>query len=118
MSKAFPAVTHVAVTVTDPAISVPWYDQLFGTEAVLDEDTGPFRHVVFAIGGGQLIGLVAVVGGLLCGIFGILGHFWHEGRVTALKQDMVSRGMSADEIQAVVAATPGKAARTRHACRA
>lgn len=53
----FPAVTHVAVTVTDLTVSVPWYTRLFGAEAVLDEDTGPFRHVVFAIGGGMLIGL-------------------------------------------------------------
>jgi glyoxylase I family protein len=54
---AFPGITHVAVTVTDLSVSVPWYTQLFGADAVLDEDTGPFRHVVFAIGGGQLFGL-------------------------------------------------------------
>jgi glyoxylase I family protein len=53
----FPAVTHVAVTVTDPQTSVPWYRQLFGSDPVLDEDTGAFRHVVFAIGGGMLFGL-------------------------------------------------------------
>jgi glyoxylase I family protein len=53
----FPVVTHVAVTVTDLSVSVPWYSRLFGGEAVLDEDTGPFRHVVFAIGGGMLFGL-------------------------------------------------------------
>jgi len=55
--RTFPAVTHVAVTVSDLDVSVPWYTRLFGAEAVLDEDTGPFRHVVFAIGGGQLFGL-------------------------------------------------------------
>ena len=53
----FPAVTHVAVTVSDLTVSVPWYTRLFGADAVLDEDTGPFRHVVFAIGGGHLFGL-------------------------------------------------------------
>jgi glyoxylase I family protein len=53
----FPAVTHVAVTVTDLSVSVPWYSRLFDTEAVLDEDTGPFRHVVFALGAGVLFGL-------------------------------------------------------------
>jgi glyoxylase I family protein len=53
----FPALTHVAVTVSDLATSVAWYQRLIGAEPVLDEDTGPFRHVVFAIGGGQLIGL-------------------------------------------------------------
>ena len=53
----FPGVTHVAVTVSDLSASVPWYTRLFGSEPVLDEDTGPFRHVVYALGAGQLFGL-------------------------------------------------------------
>jgi glyoxylase I family protein len=52
----FPPITHVAVTVSDLERSVPWYSALFASEAVLDEDTGPFRHVVFAVGG-TLFGL-------------------------------------------------------------
>ena len=48
---AFPAITHVAVTVTDLDRSVPWYTSLFGAEPVLDEDTGPFRHIVYMVGG-------------------------------------------------------------------
>jgi len=54
---SFPGVAHVAVTVTDLATSVPWYTRLFGAEPVLDEDTGPFRHVVYTLDGGQLFGL-------------------------------------------------------------
>ncbi|MEP7055614.1 MAG: VOC family protein [Actinomycetota bacterium] len=46
----FPSVGHVAVTVRDLSTSVPWYEQLIGAAPVLDEDTGPFRHVVFALG--------------------------------------------------------------------
>ena len=46
----FPSITHVAVTVSDLDVSVPWYDALFGAQAVLDEDTGPFRHVVYSLG--------------------------------------------------------------------
>ena len=53
----FPGMTHVAVTVADLSVSVPWYTQLFGADAVLDEDTGPFRHVVYALEGGMLFGL-------------------------------------------------------------
>jgi glyoxylase I family protein len=53
----FPAITHLAITVSDLTVSVPWYVQLFGSEPVLDEDTGPFRHVVFAIGRDMLFGL-------------------------------------------------------------
>jgi len=55
--RTFPGINHVAVTVSDLSTSVPWYTTLFGAEAVLDEDTGPFRHVVFAIGDGMLFGL-------------------------------------------------------------
>ncbi len=52
----FPAITHVALTVTDLERSVPWYQRLFDAEPVLDEDTGPFRHVVWAVGD-TLVGL-------------------------------------------------------------
>jgi catechol 2,3-dioxygenase-like lactoylglutathione lyase family enzyme len=51
-----PAITHVAVTVTDLAASEAWYTKLLGAPPVLDEDTGPFRHVVYAVGG-TLLGL-------------------------------------------------------------
>ena len=52
----FPTITHVALTVSDLARSVPWYSRLFDTEPVLDEDTGPFRHVVWSLGA-TLVGL-------------------------------------------------------------
>lgn len=52
----FPTITHVALTVSELDRSVPWYEQLFGAKPVLDEDTGPFRHVVWAVGG-TLVGL-------------------------------------------------------------
>jgi catechol-2,3-dioxygenase len=53
----FPTITHVALTVTDLGRSVPWYGALFGSKPVLDEDTGPFRHVVWLLGGQTLVGL-------------------------------------------------------------
>jgi catechol-2,3-dioxygenase len=46
----FPTITHVALTVTDLGRSVPWYEALFDAKPVLDEDTGPFHHVVWLIG--------------------------------------------------------------------
>ena len=52
----FPALTHVAVTVTDLGRSRDWYQRLFDSEPVLDEDTGPFHHVVWLIGG-TLLGI-------------------------------------------------------------
>jgi catechol 2,3-dioxygenase-like lactoylglutathione lyase family enzyme len=53
-----PAVAHVAITVTDIEASKQWYTRVLGAEAVLDEDTGPFRHVVYALGN-TLLGLHA-----------------------------------------------------------
>jgi glyoxylase I family protein len=47
----FPALTHVAVTVSDLDASRAWYQRLFGADPVLDEDTGPFHHVVWLLGG-------------------------------------------------------------------
>lgn len=52
----FPTITHVALTVSDLGKSIPWYENLFGAKPVLDEDTGPFRHVVWLVGG-TLVGL-------------------------------------------------------------
>jgi catechol 2,3-dioxygenase-like lactoylglutathione lyase family enzyme len=54
----FPPLTHVAVTVRDLAVSVPWYEALFGAGPVLDEDTDPdFHHTVYLLGNGTLLGL-------------------------------------------------------------
>ena len=52
----FPTINHVALTVSDLERSAPWYQQLFDAEPVLDEDTGPFRHVVWSVGS-TLVGL-------------------------------------------------------------
>jgi len=54
----FPALTHVALTVRDLSVSAPWYQALFDTEPVIDEDTDPhLHHTVYLVGGGTLIGL-------------------------------------------------------------
>lgn len=53
----FPTITHVALTVSDLDRSVPWYETLFDAKPVLDEETGPFRHVVWLLGGQTLVGL-------------------------------------------------------------
>jgi hypothetical protein len=61
---------------------------------------------------GELIGLVAVGGGiligLLCGVTAIVTDFWQKIRraeiAAALKRDMLSRGMSSEEIRTVIEA--------------
>jgi catechol 2,3-dioxygenase-like lactoylglutathione lyase family enzyme len=47
----FPALAHVAVTVSDLDRSRQWYSALFGSTPVLDEDTGPWHHAVWLLGG-------------------------------------------------------------------
>jgi glyoxylase I family protein len=52
----FPAITHGALTVSgvrssDLGRSRLWHQQLFGSDPVIDEDTGPFHHVVWLMGG-------------------------------------------------------------------
>jgi glyoxylase I family protein len=54
----FPPLTHVALTVRDLQVSVPWYGSLFGSNPVIDEDTDPdLHHTVYLVGNGTLIGL-------------------------------------------------------------
>ena len=54
----FPPLTHVALTVRDLSVSTPWYQLLFESEPVLDEDTDPdFHHTVYLLGNGTLFGL-------------------------------------------------------------
>jgi glyoxylase I family protein len=56
ISTTIPAIAHVAVTVSDIAESEAWYTKVLGVAPVLDEDTGPFRHIVYQLGN-TLLGL-------------------------------------------------------------
>jgi len=55
---------------------------------------------------GEMMGFVALAGGLLIGFIAVLGGLWTEVRKTeiaaGLKHDMLERGMSAGEIQTVL----------------
>ena len=69
------------------------------------------------IGFGPFIALVSVVGGLLIPLAAIIGGLTYKCRKlqveAALKQQMIERGMSADEIKEVIGACrSGKAHRT------
>ena len=48
-SATMPAITHVVVTVTDLDASEEWYTRVLGIKPVIDEDTGPFRHIVYEL---------------------------------------------------------------------
>jgi hypothetical protein len=56
--------------------------------------------------GGEIIGIVAVGGSMLVGIVAVIMGSWLESRkaeiAATLKQDMINRGMSAEDIRTVV----------------
>ncbi len=58
--------------------------------------------------GGELIAVIAIVGGLICGVIVMIGEFWRRIRKAEieakLKTDMLDRGMSAEEIKIVLEA--------------
>ena len=55
---AFPALNHVAVTVRDIETSGPWYRTLLGADPIVDERTDAgFRHLVWMLDGGTLLGI-------------------------------------------------------------
>jgi hypothetical protein len=60
---------------------------------------------------GEMIGLVAVTGGLLCGLVAIVGglvvKYVCHTREIAFKEDMIARGMPADEIRTVIESSRG-----------
>jgi catechol-2,3-dioxygenase len=54
----FPGLAHVALTVKDVDVSGAWYRRLLGTDPVLDEHTDAgFRHLVWVLDGGTLLGI-------------------------------------------------------------
>jgi glyoxylase I family protein len=56
--STFPPLTHVALTVRDLSVSVPWYEALFDADPVIDEDTDPeMHHTVYMLRNNTLIGL-------------------------------------------------------------
>jgi catechol-2,3-dioxygenase len=58
MPAQFPPLTHIALTVRDLSVSVPWYEALLNATPVLDEDTSPnMHHTVYLLGNGTLLGL-------------------------------------------------------------
>lgn len=56
--RTFPAIGHVALTVRDLSVSVPWYEALLDAGPAIDEDTDPdLHHTVYVVGNGTMIGL-------------------------------------------------------------
>ncbi|HEY2191428.1 MAG TPA: VOC family protein [Actinomycetospora sp.] len=54
---AIPAIHHIAMSVSDLAVSEPFYTLLFGTGPAMTLADGPFQRRVFALADGQLFGL-------------------------------------------------------------
>jgi hypothetical protein len=68
------------------------------------------EEVLAKLTGGQVIGLVAVVGSLLLAASAIIAHHWRHVRVTEmqadLKRQMLGLGMNAADIEKVLQAPP------------
>lgn len=64
---------------------------------------------------GELMGFFSVGGGLSIAVIAIVGNLWADVRkaelASALKHDMLDRGLSADEIRTVLDAGTKRAAR-------
>jgi hypothetical protein len=58
------------------------------------------------LNGGELIGLVAIIGWMLIAVIGVVTYQWRRVRVaeveSGLKQSMVEKGMSPTEIEQVI----------------
>jgi hypothetical protein len=68
---------------------------------------------------GILVGVIAVVGGIMVAITTVVVAYLRRSRLddmeATLKLEMLQRGMSAEEIKAVLETSLGKPATTRHA---
>lgn len=53
----FPPLGHVALSVTDLSVSVPFYTSVVGAAPAVKLADGAFNRQVFALPGGQLLGL-------------------------------------------------------------
>ena len=53
----FSGIDHVALTVTDLAVSVPFYMRVLGMAPATTMTDGPFTRRMFALPGGQGLGL-------------------------------------------------------------
>jgi hypothetical protein len=82
---------------------------------VYNVEQGIMYELLSRMDPGQLIGLVAVVGGLVCGIVAIVMGVGLEIRrvelAAALKKDMLERGMTAEEIRIVMEAGSNRSER-------
>ncbi len=62
MSK-FPAIAHLALTVSDLDASTRWYNRVFDTEPAFEMSFDNFDRRVYALPGGQVLGITRHKGG-------------------------------------------------------
>lgn len=62
---------------------------------------------------GELIAVIAIVGGISCAVVAIVADYWFKFQQTVLKREMLARGMSAEEIMGVLNAGVSGCGRAR-----
>jgi glyoxylase I family protein len=53
----FPAIAHLALTVSDLDVSTAWYNRVFDTEPAFEMNFDAFDRRVYALPGGQVLGI-------------------------------------------------------------
>jgi hypothetical protein len=75
------------------------------------------QEILSKFNAGELIALVAVAGGLLipilCGVTAIITDYLFKNRMLTLKQDMLNRGMTAEDIAIVLDAGSKRSGKVR-----
>ncbi len=60
---SFPPIGHVALTVSDLDASTTWYNHVFEAEPALEMTLDTFERRIYALPGGQLLGITRHQGG-------------------------------------------------------
>ncbi len=97
----FSGIHHVALTVTDLSISVPFYEKLLGSSPVTTMTDGPFTRRVFALPGGQGLGLTQHVTSSGASFDPTIAGLDHVGFACADRDEVVAWAAHLDRIAVV-----------------
>lgn len=89
---------HVALTVTDLAVSVPFYEQVLGMSPAATMTDGPFTRRVFVLSTGQGLGLTQHASNSGSGFDATAPGLDHVGLACASREELLAWATHLDEI--------------------